>query len=128
MDEFLAFLDTMPEDTIAITAYLVCSFIVLLCWNSIAKRLPQFIGGMSTILLFALILTPTVSDGHNASIAPAIFGLAFGIFTKDSSLIWFNSSLILFVIGVCSFAVFTWRKFLDKNQQKDNVEEKVSPL
>ena len=128
MESLLVFLDSIPEEAIAITVYVLCSLIILWCWYTIATRLPRFLGGMSTILLFALILTPTVSDGHNAAIAPAIFGLAFGIFTKDSPLIWFNLALILFVIGICSIALFSWNKFLDKKQQNNEVNEKSPPL
>ena len=127
MGSFLTMFSSIPEEAIAITVYLLCSIIVLICWYGISKRLPHFIGGMSTIVLFALILTPTVSDGHNASIAPAILGLAFGVFTKDSSLIWFNLALILFVIGICSIVVFTWNKYVEKQQLNDE-NEKASPL
>lgn len=127
MESFLALLDAIPEETIAITVYFLCSVIVLLCWYGIAKRLPTFIGRMSTIILFAFILTPTVSDGHNASIAPAILGLFFGIFTKDSPLIWFNLALILFVIGLCSVAVFTWNKLVEK-KQLNAAHKKTAPL
>ena len=128
MDNLLVFLDSISEEAIAVTVYVFCAMIILLCWHGIAKRLPRFLGGMSTILLFALILTPTVSDGHNASVAPAIFGLAFGIVTKDSPLIWFNLALIIFVIGICSIAVFSWNKFLEKKPQNNEVNEKASPL
>ncbi len=45
-------------------------------------------GGIGWIIVFAILLTPTVSEGTNASIAPAIFGLIFGVLTKDQALVW----------------------------------------
>lgn len=127
MEGFLTYLDSIPEGMIAITVYLLGSIIILSCWYSIATRLPKFIGGMTTIILFALILTPTVSDGYNASIAPAIFGLAFGILTKDSPLIWSNLALIFFVIGILSIVGYSWTKYLEK-KPLNNTKRKLPPL
>jgi hypothetical protein len=48
-----------------------------------------------------------------SSIAPAIFGLLFGVLTKESALIWSNLSLILFVMGwglLIGFLVKIWHK------------------
>ncbi|WOE31932.1 MULTISPECIES: hypothetical protein [unclassified Acinetobacter] len=127
MEGFLAYIQSIPEDIIAITVYCLGSFIVLWCWYGIAQCMPKFIGRMSTIIVFALLLTPTVSEGYNASIAPAIFGLLFGVLTKDSMLIWSNLAMIIFVIAILSIATYSWVKYTAKQQLNYN-NNKLPPL
>jgi len=127
MDSLWALLDSIPEDTIAITVYLVGSVIALTCWYGVAKCLPKMLGGITWILLFSILLTPTVSEGSNASIAPAIFGLLFGILTKDQTLVRANLSLILFVLGICMVLGFFWSKYKSV-KAKQIINNKTSPL
>ncbi len=97
---FLDLLDSIPEDNIAISVYILGTLLILWCWYSISKRLPSPLGGITWIIVFAVLATPTISEGPNSAIAPAIFGLLFGILTKDSALIWSNIALIAFVMGL----------------------------
>ena len=127
MDSILSALDSIPENSIAITVYLLGSIIVLACWYGVAIRLPKLIGGLSWIIIFALLLTPTISDGSNASIAPAFVGVLFGILTKDTPLVWSNLSLILFVIGIGSLIGFLWNKY-STNKSQEILNKKSSPL
>ena len=127
MNSLWAVLDSIPEDSIAITVYLLGSLIILASWYSIAKRLPNFFGSISWIIIFAVLLTPTVSEGSNASIAPAIFGLLFGVLTKDQALVWANLSLILFVLGICMVLGYLWSKYT-ANKAPNVVHNKTSPL
>ena len=103
--------DSIPEDSIAVTIYLLAALVILWCWDGLAKRLPHPAGSVSWIVLFAFLLTPTVSEGNNASIAPAIFGLLFGILTKQSLLVWTNLSAILFVTGLGLIIGYFWSKY-----------------
>lgn len=128
MENFLEYIQSIPEGVIAVTVYLLASIIVLVCWYNISTRLPKFIGGMSTIILFALILTPTVSEGYNAAIAPAIFGLAFGVLTKDAPLIWSNLAMIVLVIGILSIAAYSWTKYVERKPLNHHDKKKVPPL
>lgn len=107
----LSSLDSVPEDSIAVTAYVGGTILVLWCWYSIAKRLPKLIGGVTWIVLFAILATPTISEGVNAGVAPAIFGLIFGVLTKEQPLIWSNLSLILFVTGLGLLIGYSWSKY-----------------
>lgn len=107
----LSVLDSVPEDSIAITAYVGGTLIVLWCWYSIAKLLPRLIGGVTWIVLFAVLATPTISEGVNAGIAPAIFGVIFGVLTKEQPLIWANLSLILFVTGLGLLIGYLWSNY-----------------
>ncbi len=105
-------LDVIPEDSIALTVYVVAALVILWCWYGVQKRLPQPLGGISWVLLFALIATPSISEGPNSAIAPAFFGLLFGVLTKDGSLIWSNLSLICLVIGLGLVIGFFWSKYI----------------
>lgn len=117
---FLSMLDAIPEDSIAVTVYVLGTLIILWCWYAIAKRLPSPFGGISWVLIFAILATPTISEGPNSAIAPAIFGLIFGVLTKDSPLIWSNFSLIAFVLGIGLVAGFFWSKYITNKKSVQN--------
>ncbi|OTG97808.1 hypothetical protein B9T24_00090 [Acinetobacter sp. ANC 4654] len=127
MNSFLALLDSIPEDSIAVTVYLLGSVIMLWSWYAIAKRLPKPFGGITWIMGFAILLTPTVSEGNNASIAPAIFGLLFGVLTKENALVWSNASLILFVVGLGLVVGYLWSQYTAK-KARFVVNKNSSPL
>lgn len=128
--QFLSILDSIPEDSIAITVYVLGTLIILWCWYAIAKRLPSPLGGITWIVIFAILATPTISEGPNSEIAPAFFGLVFGVLTKDSPIIWSNFSLIAFVIGIGLVAGYFWSKYTtNKNSIRTNDAVKTtSPL
>ena len=127
MNSFFSLLDSIPEDSIAITVYLLGSVIMLWSWYPIAKRLPKPFGGITWMIGFAILLTPTVSEGNNASIAPAFFGLLFGILTKENALVWSNASLILFVVGLGLVVGYLWSQYTAK-KAKFVVNKNSSPL
>ena len=121
----LSVLDNVPEDSIAVTVYVVGALIILWCWYSVTRRMPAPIGGILWIILFALVASPTISEGPNSEVAPATFGLLFGILTKDSVLIWSNLSIIAFVMGVGLILGYLWSKF---NMNQQTRRKNVSPL
>ena len=126
---FLDLLDSIPEDNIAISVYILGTLLILGCWYGIAKRLPSPLGGITWIIVFAVIATPTISEGPNSEVAPAVFGLLFGILTKDTPLIWSNLALIAFVIGIGLIAGFFWSKYkANKNMHQSTVAKNISPL
>ncbi len=127
MNGYVTVLDSIPEETIAVLVYVIGSIIALWCWYGVTKRLPKTLGGFLWIVAFAVLLTPTVSEGPNASVAPAIFGLLFGILTKEQPLVWMNASLILFVIGIASLVGYCWSTYVI-NKAKIAVNKKTSPL
>ncbi|MEB3766325.1 hypothetical protein [Acinetobacter sp. MD2] len=118
-------LDVVPEATLAVSVYVIGAVLVLWAWYSMTKPYPRFCF-VSTLLAFACIATPTVSDGHNASLAPAIFGLLFGILTHDKQLIELNLGSILFVIGLGCVVGFCWSKW--KSRQVKVITKKSAPL
>jgi len=111
LNQLLSSLDAVPEEIIALTAYGVGAIIALWCWWRLMRRLPATFGAISWLVVFAILVTPTVSEGPNASVAPTIFGLLFGVLTKDSPLIWSNLSLILFVIDLGLLIGYCWSKY-----------------
>jgi hypothetical protein len=127
MESLWAALNSIPEDSIAITVYLVGSLIALSCWYSIARRLPKPIGGITWLFMFAVLLTPTVSAGTNAAIAPAVFALIFGVLTKDSALVGLNVTYIAVVLGLGFVVGFLWNKYKAKSSQQ-NSQNNSSPL
>jgi len=124
-DNFLSLFDSLPEDSIAITVYLLGGLIILSCWYGVVRRIVAPLGGILWIILFAIIATPTISEGPNSEIAPAAFGLLFGVLTKDSALVWANLSMILFVMGLGLLLGYLWSKY-KTNQLKR--AKTVSPL
>ena len=127
MNGVVTVLDSIPESSIAITVYLGGAAIALLCWYGLMMRIPKPFGGIGWLLVFAILLTPTVSEGTNASIAPAIFGLIFGVLTKDQPLVWANLSLIMFVVGIGLVLGYFWSKYTAQKPQAV-VNKKTSPL
>lgn len=109
-------LDNIPEYNLAVAVYLGGSLIVLWLWYFIAKAVPRPFGGMSWILLFALLLSPTITEGTNAQIAPAIVGLLFGLLTDEKHLIWANLIPILFISALGFFLAYLWNKYQQYRQ------------
>lgn len=118
LNQLLSSLDAIPEEIIALTAYGVGAIIALWCWWRLMRRLPTTLGAISWLVVFAILVTPTVSEGPNASVAPDIFGLLFGVLTKDSPLIWSNLSLILFVIGLGLVIGYCWSKYITNKSMR----------
>ncbi|MEB3752945.1 hypothetical protein [Acinetobacter sp. MD2(2019)] len=116
-------LDNFREDTLAVSVYVIGATIVLLAWYFMTKPYPKFCF-VSTLIAFACIVTPTVSEGTNASLAPAIFGLLFGVLTHDKQLIQLNLGSILFVIGLGCVVGFCWSKW----NKRASVTRNSTPL
>lgn len=110
----------IPPDSLPMTAYVGFSIIVLLLWIVVVRVLPKTLAGLSWIILFAILLTPTTSLGTPPEMAPASIAVVYGILMKDSSII-FNSLLpIMIVITVGCILGFLWqivRMGLDKTKK-----------
>ncbi len=94
----------------AVTVYLTGSVIVLWLWLSIVRVLPRPLGGLSWLLVLTLLMTPTVTEGVNASLAPAVVGLLIGVFTKNPVLALYSLLPMLLVFGVGCLAGFIWQR------------------
>ena len=110
-NSLLSMLDSIPEDSIAVTVYGLGTLIILWCWTNIARRIPAPVGAISWIIVFAILVTPTVSEGPNASI---------GVLTKEYPLVWSNLAAILFVIALGLLIGYLWTRY--------TAPKKTSPL
>ncbi len=63
LNQLLSSLDAIPEEIIALTAYGVGAIIALWCWWRLMRRLPTTLGAISWLVVFAILVTPTVSEG-----------------------------------------------------------------
>ena len=73
MNQLFSFLDVIPEDAIALTAYGIGAIIALWCWWRLMRRLPTTFGAISWLIAFAILVTPTVSEG------PILFVVGLGL-------------------------------------------------
>lgn len=119
-NSFLSLFDFIPEYTLAVSVYLLGSLFLLWGWHRIAQHLPRTFGLTVGVFLFAILLTPTISEGPNAALAPAIFGLLFGLLTKEMPLIWINLSSIILVMGLGFLLLYCWSYYI-----KDRLEKQL---
>lgn len=99
----------IPADQLPMIAYLVFSVIVLFLWIFVVRVLPKTLAGLSWIILFAILLTPTTSLGPTPDIAPASISVAYGILLKDSAIIFNGLLPIMVVITAGCVLGFLWQ-------------------
>lgn len=97
---FLGLFDGIPEGVIAVTVYVGGTLLALWAWYNVVRRLPSGLAVGLWMFLLAMLATPTVSEGPNAGLAPAIIGLVFGVVTKDKSLVIYNLMSMILVFGL----------------------------
>lgn len=90
----------VPEYPMAIAIYLLGSALLLWLWAAFARSLPRPVGGMSWVIVLAILATPTVTEGENGALAPAVVGLLLGVVTKNTPLILSSVLPMLFVVGL----------------------------
>lgn len=90
----------VPEYPLAVTVYLGGSALSLLLWTRVARALPSPVGGMSWVVLMAILLTPTLTAGPNAQLAPAVVGLALAIAAKQPGQAIAHLLPMLAVVGI----------------------------
>ncbi|MEC7118859.1 MAG: hypothetical protein VXW65_03015 [Pseudomonadota bacterium] len=99
-DWWTSLFEGVPEYPLAVSVYVGGSVLALLLWLRVVRALPRPIGGMSWVILFAILFAPTVTEGANAQLAPAAIGLIFAVITKDHVLMLQSALPILFLIGI----------------------------
>lgn len=115
---FFSLFDGIPEYAFAVVFYLLGSIFMLWGWFSISKPFPRTLRITFGIFMFAVLLTPTISEGTNAAIAPATFGLLFGLLTKEMYLVWVNLASIIFVIAIGCLLMYCYSYYINyRNRQ-----------
>ncbi|MEN6668854.1 hypothetical protein AAJP47_00585 [Psychrobacter sp. B38] len=100
--------DVPPAD-LPMYAYLGGVIIVLVLWLLVARVLPRPLGGMSWMLLFAVLLAPGTALGDPSVIAPASIGVVYAIMMKDTAGAITHMLPILVVLVVGLFVGFIWQ-------------------
>lgn len=116
----------VPPDKLPLFAYVGFSIIVLLLWILVVRILPKTVAGLSWIILFAILLTPTTSLGTPPDIAPASIAVVYGILLKDTAIIFNGLLPIMVVITVGCILGFIWqilRMGIDKTTKKTTIDD-----
>ena len=100
--------DVPPAD-LPMYAYLGGVIIVLVLWLLVARMLPRPLGGMSWMMLFAVLLAPSTAIGDPSVIAPASIGVVYAIMMKDTTGAITSMLPILVVLVVGLFVGFIWQ-------------------
>ena len=99
----------VPPADLPMYAYLGGTLIVLLLWILIARILPKPLGGMSWMVLFAVLLAPGSALGEQGEIAPASISVVYAVMMKDTASAISNALPILVVLVVGLFIGFIWQ-------------------
>ena len=100
--------DVPPAD-LPMYAYLGGVVIVLVLWLLVARMLPRPLGGISWMMLFAVLLAPGTALGDPSVIAPASIAVVYAIMMKDTAGAITNMLPILVVLMVGLFVGFVWQ-------------------
>ncbi len=116
----------IPPDKLPLYAYVGFSIIVLLLWALVVRVLPKTLAGLSWIITFAILLTPTTSLGTSPQIAPASIAVVYGILLQDGAIIFNGLLPIMIVITVGCIVGFLWQimkggveKVFEKSKKND---------
>jgi len=99
----------VPPADLPMYAYLGGSVIVLLLWILVARMLPRPLGGMSWMVLFAVLLAPGTALSDPSVIAPASISVVYAIMMKDIAGAITNALPILVVLVAGLFLGFVWQ-------------------
>ncbi|MGP4864388.1 hypothetical protein ACTXGK_09370 [Psychrobacter sp. T6-5] len=99
----------VPPADLPMYAYLGGSILVLVLWLLVARILPKPLGGMSWMILFAVLLAPGTALGDSSEIAPASISVVYAIMMKDFAGAIANMLPILVVLVIGLFIGFMWQ-------------------
>ncbi|WP_228730566.1 hypothetical protein [Psychrobacter sp. TAE2020] len=115
----------VPPADLPMYAYLGGAIVVLILWVLVARMLPRPFGGMSWMILFAVLLAPGTALNDPSVIAPASISVVYAIMMKDTAGAINNALPILVVLVVGLFVGFIWQLIrgafessLDKARQR----------
>ena len=99
----------VPVADLPMYAYLGGVIIVLVLWLLVARILPRPLGGMSWMILFAVLLAPGTALDDPSVIAPASISVIYAIMMKDTTGAIANMLPIMVVLLVGLFVGFVWQ-------------------
>lgn len=101
--------DGVPAAELPLYAYIGGSVIVLLLWLFVARMLPRPLGGVTWVILFAILFAPGSALNDPSAIAPASISVVYSIMMKDIAGAVANALPILVVTVVGLFVGFIWQ-------------------
>ena len=99
----------VPSAELPMYAYIGGSIIVLLLWLLVARLMPRPLGGISWVVLFAILFAPGTALGDSSLLAPASIGVVYAVMMKDFSGAITNALPILVVTVAGLFIGFIWQ-------------------
>lgn len=99
----------IPVTDLPLFTYVGGSAIVLFLWYLVARIIPRPLGGISWIVLCAILLTPGTSLGESTNIAPACVGVVYSVLISDYASALHNLLPIMAVIVAGLFLGFLWQ-------------------
>lgn len=103
----------IPADELPFQVYVGGSLLVCALWFFVARVLPRPFGGMSWMVVIAILFTPGESLGATGDVAPACISVAYSILMKDFHGAARNFLPILMVIVGLFFLGFVWQMLRD---------------
>jgi len=100
--------DVPPAD-LPMYAYLGGAVLVLVLWILVARVLPKPLGGMSWMVLFAVLLAPGTALGDPSELAPASISVVYAVMMKDYAGAVSNMLPILVILVAGLFVGFVWQ-------------------
>ena len=100
---------SVPPADLPMYAYLGGSIVVLVLWVLVARILPRPLGGMSWMILFAVLLAPGTALNDPSTIAPASISVVYAVMMKDTATAVTSALPILVVLVAGLFIGFVWQ-------------------
>lgn len=99
----------VPPADLPMYAYIGGAIVVLALWVLVGRMMPKPLGGMSWMVLFAVLLAPGTALGDPSMIAPASISVVYAVMMKDTAAAVTNALPILVVLVVGLFIGFIWQ-------------------
>lgn len=99
----------VPAAQLPLYAYVGGAVLVLVLWLFVMRILPRPISGISWMVLFAVLMTPTTALGDTGEIAPASIAVVYSVLMKDYGMALSHLLPILVVMIAGLFLGFIWQ-------------------
>ena len=99
----------VPPADLPAYAYIGGGIVILALWVLIARMLPRPLGGISWVILFAVLFAPGTALSDPSTIAPASISVVYAVMMKDMAAAASNTLPILVVLVVGLFIGFVWQ-------------------
>lgn len=99
----------VPPADLPAYAYIGGGIVVLALWVLVARILPRPLGGISWVMLFAVLFAPGTALNDPSTIAPASISVVYAVMMKDMAAAASNTLPILVVLVVGLFIGFVWQ-------------------